>query len=126
VERWTIPSPSSGRYRLHVNHGGSGFWCMFDYVLCPGPECAGVEVYLSKGADASSVNWFPHLRKGMFAGIESACDQGIEWVFLRIEVQKIYSHPNDTTVRGCEYYGSSFIGSVLQTRGVRLPPESCA
>jgi hypothetical protein len=30
VERWTIPQLIGGRFRLHINFGGRGFWCMFD------------------------------------------------------------------------------------------------
>jgi hypothetical protein len=120
VERWTISEPFEGRYRLHINHGGRPYWCMFDFAVRPVLGCGGVEVGLAADADAASAYWFPYLRQGMQRGLETARKHGREWVGVRVEVRKVHTHPTDTTVRGCERYGFSFVLDELPSRGVQL------
>jgi hypothetical protein len=123
VERWTIAEPSHGRNRLHINYGGRPYWCMFDFAVVPAPGTDGVEVGLAADADAASAEWSPHLRRGMLRGLEADREQGREWVAVRVEVRKIHAHPVDTTVRGCERYGFTFILEELPARGVPLPEQ---
>jgi hypothetical protein len=120
VERWTIAEPSDGRYRLHINHGGTPYWCMFDFAVLPAPECSGVEVWLAADADPVSAEWFPHLRRGMLRGLEAAREHGRGWVGVQVEVRKVHAHPTDTTARGCERYEFEFALSELPRRGVQL------
>jgi hypothetical protein len=121
VERWTIAEPSDGRYRLHINHGGTPYWCMFDFAILPAPDRVGVEFALAIQADSVSAEWFPHLHRGMLRGLETAREYGREWVGVRIEVRRVHTHPTDTTARGCERYGFSFVLDELWSRGVQLP-----
>lgn len=121
MERWTIAEPFDGRYRLHISFGGGGrFWCMFDFAVHPEPGTAGVEVELGAGADAASVEWFPHIRAGMLRGLQSERERGREWVGIRVEVRRVHTHPLDTTSNGCEYYGFHFVYGELPPHGVRL------
>ena len=108
MDRWTIQEPFSGQYRLMINHGGSPFWCMMDFAVWP--EHISEEVTISTiDADDVTLKWFPYLRLGMLRGLAKARDSGAEWSGIRIEIQKIYAHPIDTTAQGCENYGFSFI-----------------
>ena len=121
MERWTVAELSDGRYRLHINHGGTPFWCMFDFEVQPAPECGGVDVQLAADADSLSAEWFPYLRQGMLRGLEKAREHGREWAGVRVEVRKVHTHPTDTTARGCERYGFSFVLDELPRRGMQLP-----
>jgi hypothetical protein len=123
VEQWTIAEPSDGRFRLHINHGGRPYWCMFDFTVSPMPKCSGVEVVLSADADSVSAEWFPYLRQGMLRGLETAREHGREWVAIRVEVRKVHTHPTDTTARGCERYGFNFVLHELPQRGVQLAEQ---
>lgn len=123
MERWTVAEPSDGRYRLHINHGGTPYWCMFDFAVRPVPDGGGVEVGLIGGADADSAEWFPHLRQGMLRGLEAAREHGREWVGVWVEVRKIHTHPAATTARGCERYGFGFVWDELPHRGVQVPEQ---
>ncbi|WP_020475680.1 hypothetical protein [Zavarzinella formosa] len=120
MERWTITEASDGRYRLHINHGGKPFWCMFDFTVRPAPGCDGVEFVLASDADPMSAEWFPHLHRGMLCGLDTARVHGRVWAGARVEVRKVHTHPIDTTARGCEFYGFNFVLDVLPCRGVRL------
>lgn len=124
MESWTIAEPSEGRFRLHINFGGTPFWCTFDFVLRPAQECDGVEISLAANADPLSLEWFPHLRLGMLRGLEAAHDKGREWVGGKVEITKIHTHPTDTTARGCERYGLEFVLIELPQRGIQVtvPP----
>lgn len=121
VERWTITEPSDGRYHLHINHGGTPYWCMFDFAVRPAPGCDGVEFALAADADSVSAEWFPHLRRGMLRGLATAREHGRVWAGARVEVRKVHTHPTDTTAVGCERYGFSFAFDELPHRGVQLP-----
>ena len=79
-----------------------------------------MEIALAASADDVSVEWFPHLRRGMLRGAEWDHERGVEWAGVRVEIRKIYTHPIDTTARGCEFHGVSFIGD-LRKRSVMLP-----
>jgi hypothetical protein len=119
MERWTIAEPSEGRFRPHINHGGTAFWCMLDFALLIVPESNPIEFALAVDADPISVEWFPHLRRGFLQGMEKDREHGREWIGVRVEVQKIHTHPIDTTEIGCERYGYLFV-SALQHRGTQL------
>jgi hypothetical protein len=99
---------------------------MFDFAVSPAPECSGVEVGLAADADPESVKWFPHLRRGMLRGLETAREHGREWVRVRVEIRKVHTHPIDTTARGCDRYGFGFALDELPHRGVQLLKQSHA
>ena len=68
MESYTISEPIADRFRLHINFGGGGYWCMFDFAVHPAPNVDGVGVEIAGAADAETVEWFPHLKRGMEAG----------------------------------------------------------
>lgn len=123
MQRYTIAERLEGRYRLHINHGGQPFWCMFDYVISPDSQSGDAEIHLATGADSETIVWFAHLRRGMLAGLERASIYGQQWVGVRIEVRKVFSHPIDTTAQACEYYGLRFVHEELSRHGLRLSDE---
>jgi len=123
VERWTVAEPSDGRFRRHINHGGTPYWCMFDFAVLPAPECCGVEVALADDADPVTAEWFPHRRRGILRGLEVAREHSREWAGARVEVRKVHTHATDTTARGCERYGFEFAVDELPRRSVRLPEQ---
>src|SRR5687768_889530 len=110
VDRWTIAEPHAGRFRLHINFGGRGFWCMFDYAAAPVPGLEGIHVAIGAAPDADTVRWFPDLKRGMESGW-AALQEHYERLLtgVRIVVTRIHAHPTDTTAQGCERYGRSFI-----------------
>jgi hypothetical protein len=97
---------------------------MFDYRMRPAPECVGMEIALAVGADAVTAELFPHLSRGMFRGLTSEIEQGRVWTGVRVEVQKIHTHPIDTTAQGCERYGFSFATHELRFRGLLIHEQS--
>ena len=118
MERWTLGQLLAGRYRLHIQFGGRPFWCMFDYAVTPAPESEAVEIALANVADLVSVEWFPHLKRGMEQGLAEAEQRGRRLVGVRITVQKVHEHPTDTTAYGCERYGWSFADDLVWHRAV--------
>lgn len=119
MERLTVAECSDGRFRLIVNHGGSPYWCMFDFAVLPVP--GEVHIVLSADAEDVSAEWFPHIRQGMLRGLEAARENGREWIGVRIEIRKIHTHPIATSPRGCERYGFMFVFDELPRRGVPVP-----
>lgn len=124
MERWTIAEPFEGRYRRIINFGGRGYWCMFDFVVRPDVSCDRVEVELADSSDAESVEWFPHLRRGMLRAVDEVLASGRKWVGVRVVVRKVYTHSVDTTAYGCEQYGHAFVYHKLEDRGVRIPEDN--
>jgi hypothetical protein len=59
----------------------------------------------------------------MLRGLEADRELGRVWSGVRVEVRKVYTHPTDTTARGCERYGFSFVLDELPYRGVQLPEQ---
>jgi hypothetical protein len=94
---------------------------MFEFAVMPAPELSGVEVSLANGADAASMEWYAYLCRGIQRGLETAREHGREFTRMTVEVQKIHTHPTDTTVQGCERYGCSFVLDELWHRAVPLP-----
>ena len=120
VERWTITEPHADRFRLHINFGGNGAWCMFDYAVAPAPGQDGIEVVLGADADANTTTWFPALQRGMEAGSRLLRDHyGRLLSAVRVEVRKVHTHPAHTTAQGCERYGSMFIEQLGRRLAVR-------
>lgn len=124
MRRWTMTKPTEGQYRLCINHGGKPFWCMFDYAVLLAPECDGVEIGLANDADAISAEWFPHLQRGMLQGLARLHESDDELFGMRVEIRKIYTHLTDTTARGCESYGRSFVWDVLRCGSVQIPERT--
>ena len=106
--------PDSGKYKLHINSGGSEkFWCAFDYTVRRLDGEGDFIVEIGADPDDSTVRWFPSLRKGMETTfVELIPSKGFDVGFC-VTIGKIYSHPVDTTEKGCEYYGASFVRSFL-------------
>ena len=124
MERWTIPEPQAGRYRLHINFGGPGFWCMFDYAARPDPAVEGIAVAVGGSADPDTADWFPHLKRGMDEGWRTLRDDfGRVLTGVRVVVTKVHTHPVATTARGCEYYGSEFVLEFGRYRAVPSAAE---
>lgn len=121
MEQWTCAEPTTGRFNPHINHGGMPFWCMFDYAIRPAPKCGGIEFVLAEDADPDSRQWYPHLLQGFERGLEAERDRGHIWVGVEVEIRKIHTHPNVTTVSGCEFYGASFVCHVLPHYGLQIP-----
>ena len=122
MERWTITERLADRFRLSINFGGRAFWCMFDYIASADPEVDGIEVLTSATVDSDTAEWFPHIKRGMEEGREQLKKHyGRLLTGVRIEVTKIHTHPIDTTVHGCERYGSEFIVQLGRNHAVRLP-----
>jgi hypothetical protein len=118
VEAWTVRESLAGRYRLFINFGGKPYWCMFDYAVSPthGNELAAIEI--TADADNVTQKWFPDIRQGMLRGFAEERERGREFVGIRIEVRKVHEHPIDTTARGCERYGASFVRDLLSSNAV--------
>jgi hypothetical protein len=124
VERWKIPDVLAGRYRRHINFGGRGYWCMFDYTARPASGLDTLMVEVAEGADADTARWFPHLKRGMESGWRVLQDHyGRLLVGVRVEVTKVYAHLVDTTPLGCERYGSEFIEGLGRFRAVPATTE---
>jgi hypothetical protein len=93
---------------------------MFDYAIHPSPTQEGIDIILEPAADSGTVNWFPHLRRGMERGwMELQTHHKRFLTGIQVTVEKIHTHPIDTTPAGCEYYGFTFIGDVAEQRAVR-------
>jgi hypothetical protein len=120
MERWTITEPFAGKFRRRINFGGRPFWCMFDYSVSPAPEHGGVEITLADESDATSAQWFPWIRQGMVRGLDTARQHGREFVGVCVIVRKVYTHPVDSTERGCESYGFAFVIDELGHRVARV------
>jgi hypothetical protein len=86
---------------------------MFDYAVLPVSDVCLLRIELSADADDVSRKWFPHLHQGMVRGLMEAQERGRQLVGARVEVQKVYEHSVDTTARGCERYGHSFVCDLI-------------
>ncbi|WP_165070429.1 hypothetical protein [Paludisphaera rhizosphaerae] len=110
MERRTVREPRTGRCRIHINNGGRGPWCSFDYTSRHDPSVETVKVLIGEIADEETTRWFPDVRQGIALGWQRLHDHyGINLTGVVITIAKVYSHPIDTTSRGCELYGSLFI-----------------
>ena len=120
MERWTIAEPYADRFRIHLNFGGHGYWCMFDYEAVPAPAQEGIDVVIGADPDADTVRWFSDLKRGMEAGW-AALQEHYEQLLagVRIVVTRIHAHPVATTAQGCEQYGRNFIVDLGRHRAVR-------
>ncbi len=124
MERWTIPHPLSGRFRLHINFGGPGFWCMFDHRTTPDQHVDGVEVSVSAAADADTRAWFLHIRRGMETGEQWLQEHhGRLLTGVRVEITKVHTHAVATTAVGCERYGKEFIYELGRYQAGPLPSD---
>jgi hypothetical protein len=107
--QWTILKPFELTFKFIVDTGGINPFCMFDIAVSYAPEYKGIVVELAVEADAESVEWFPHVHRGMLRGLETAQEDGRELVGIHIVVTKIYTHEIATTECACERNGNMFI-----------------
>lgn len=124
MERRTVRAAHEGRCRVHVNSGGRGTWCSFDYVIRPAPSDAGVAVEIGDAPDAETLRWFPDVRRGISLGSQRLRDHyGIDLAGLLVTITKVHSHPIDTTPEGCERYGCLFIEGFGQDQSKCVPAD---
>ena len=119
LTRWTITNPIKREPLLKLDGGNPGY-CAYVVELWPCPECEGVEIDLTAGADVESVKWFPHVKRAFQKSIQCEREDGNEWIGIRVVVLRIMTHPVDTTKRACEIYGSWFC-SFFKYDLTRLP-----
>ncbi|HYE18386.1 MAG TPA: hypothetical protein VEA69_08070 [Tepidisphaeraceae bacterium] len=128
MDRWTIAEPRADRFRMHINTGGGRpLWCSFDYEVAPAPALDGVEVVAGPQADAVTVRWLPHLKRGIESGSAVLRERdGRLLTGVRVVIMKVYAHPIDTTAEACERYGCSFIVDLGRERAVRQVASASA
>jgi hypothetical protein len=107
--QWTISKPFEVTFKFIVDGGGITTYCAFDVAVSLAPEYHGGIIELAVEADAESVEWFPHVYRGMLRGLEIAQEDGYELVGIRIVITKIHTHDIATTECACERNGSMFI-----------------
>ncbi len=87
----------TGRCRVHINNGGAGPWCSFDFIVNRQLNLMCVEVSTPNDADDETQTWFPHVKRGILSGIEELnAHYGRRLVQSEIQITHVYSHPVDT------------------------------
>jgi hypothetical protein len=100
----------TGRCRIHINNGGVGPWCSFDFIVNRQLNLTGVEVSTPNDTDEETQTWFPHVKRGILYGIEDLnAHYERRLVQSDIQITHVYSHPVDTTAEGCERYGRLWV-----------------
>jgi hypothetical protein len=122
MKRLTLSKAFAGHYRPIVEHGGRPTWCSFEFAMSPLPECKTIEVSIAADADGKTVEWFPHIQRGMLRECAALRDEGSELSGIRVEIRKIHTHAIDTTAACCERYGRDFVLQLLRHHCVGQEP----